>query len=155
RWDEIDHPSAVQWIFPAMVIVATVVLWAMRKKIGRGVLVAWLLFCGTLVPALSFVNVYPMRYSFVADHFQYHASIAMIVLFAAVIAQMPPRRHSTSSVQVRGAIWGTIVVVLGGLTFYQTRIYKDAQTLWRDTQVKNPNSWMVYTNLGNVLATQG
>ena len=36
-------------------------------------------FLITLGPALGFVNVYPMRYSFVADHFQYMASIGLIV----------------------------------------------------------------------------
>jgi hypothetical protein len=147
RWNEIDHPSAVQWIYPAMVIVATIVLWVLRKKIGRGVVVAWLLFCGTLVPALGFVNVFPMRYSFVADHFQYHASIAMIVLVVAITGYLSPR--------MRGAIWGIILVFLGCMTFNRARVYKDAETLWLDTMAKNPNSWMVYTNLGNVLATQG
>ena len=43
--------------------------------VGRGPLVAVLFFAGTLGPALGFINVYPMRYSFVADHFQYLASI--------------------------------------------------------------------------------
>ena len=37
-----------------------------------------------LVPALGFFDVYPMRYSFVADHFQYHASPALIALIVGV-----------------------------------------------------------------------
>ena len=38
---------------------------------GRGPLVAVLFFAGTLLPALGFSNIYYMRYSLVADHFQY------------------------------------------------------------------------------------
>ena len=83
RWKEIDTPTLWQWIFPGMVVVVTAALFALRRRTGRGVLVAWLLFCGTLFPALGFVNVYPMRFSFVADHFQYHASIAIFALTAA------------------------------------------------------------------------
>ena len=52
--------------------------WLSRSRIGQGPLVAVLFFAGTLGPALGFVNVFPMRYSFVADHFQYLASLGMI-----------------------------------------------------------------------------
>ena len=46
-----------------------------------------ILFGVTLAPALGFVNVYPFKFSFVADHFQYLASIAVIALVAAGIAR--------------------------------------------------------------------
>ena len=51
-------------------------------RIGRGPLAAVLIFGGVLVPALGFFNVYPFRYSLVADHFQYHASLALFALAA-------------------------------------------------------------------------
>ena len=51
-------------------------LWFARRHVGRGALAAVLIFGGVLVPALGFFDVYPFRYSFVADHFQYHASMA-------------------------------------------------------------------------------
>jgi Flp pilus assembly protein TadD len=41
------------------------------------------------------------------------------------------------------------------LTFRQSMIYEDAVTLWQDTLQKSPDSWMVYTNLGNALVQQG
>lgn len=147
RWIEIDTPSLVQWIFPLAVVLATVILFALRQRLGRGMLAGWLIFCGTLLPALGFVNVYPMRFSFVADHFQYHAAIAMIALIVACTWRLPER--------VRNFAWGAIIIVLGCLTFDQTRIYKNAEVLWRATAARNPNSWMVQTNLGNALAAQG
>jgi tetratricopeptide (TPR) repeat protein len=148
RWNEIDTPTLVQWAYPAGVIVIVLALVALRNRIGRGPLVAVLLFCGTLFPALGFVNVYPMRFSFVADHFQYHASIGLIVLIAAGLARI--------AVKVAGragfaAICAIVLAPLGLLTWKQAHLYADALTLWRDTADKNPGSWMVWTNLGNTL----
>ncbi len=80
RW-QIDTADPVQIAYPLGVLATVVALWWARRKIGSGPLVAVLLFAGTLVPALGFVDVFPMRYSFVArDHFQYLASIALIAL---------------------------------------------------------------------------
>ena len=42
-----------------------------------------LFFVGTLFPVLGFSNVYMFRYSFVADHLQYLASLGIITLVAA------------------------------------------------------------------------
>jgi len=151
RWNEIATPTAIQWALPAMVAGTAAALFALRERLGRGPLVAWLLFCGTLFPALGFVNVYPMRFSFVADHFQYHASIALIALVGA-IAGHTARRDSTALVAiVRRAIAVILVAGLGTLTWNRAHVYRDSETLWRDTLAKNPDSWMVNTNLANVV----
>ena len=50
---------------------------------NRGPLAGFLIFTGTLFPVLGFLNVYPFRYSYVADHFQYLAILAIIVPAAA------------------------------------------------------------------------
>ena len=151
RWNEIATPTALQWALPAMVAVATAALFALRERLGRGPLVAWLLFCGTLFPVLGFVNVYPMRFSFVADHFQYHASIALIVL-AGAIAARTARSDSTALVEIaRRALAVVLVAGLGILTWSRAHVYRDSETLWRDTLAKNPDSWMVNINLANVL----
>ena len=63
-------------------------LWRARRRIGRGPLAAVLIFAGVLTPALGFFDVYPFRFSFVADHFQYHASIALLALAAAGLAAL-------------------------------------------------------------------
>src|SRR5262245_14207711 len=85
RWTISAH-DAMQWACPGGLIVLLGVLWMLRGRIGRGPLAAALLFGGTLVPALGFIDVYPMRYSWVADHFQYHATLAPLALIAAVLA---------------------------------------------------------------------
>ncbi|MEZ4652389.1 MAG: hypothetical protein R3E12_01985 [Candidatus Eisenbacteria bacterium] len=74
RW-VLDPHSIVQLLFPLATVAVLAVLWFGRTRWGRGPLVAVLCFLVTLAPALGFFDVYPMRYSFVADHFQYLASI--------------------------------------------------------------------------------
>ncbi len=126
-----------QWLFPLAVVGLIVALWLARRRVGKGPLVAVLFFAGTLGPALGFVNVYPMRYSFVADHFQYLASVGLIALGAAGLVRLPK------------AIALITVVALSVLTWNQTQVYRDLETLWRDTLVKNPDCWMAYGNLGH------
>jgi tetratricopeptide (TPR) repeat protein len=146
RWNSIDHPTLAQWLYPLAILIALAALFFLRKRIGRGPVTAALFFCGTLVPALGFVNIYPMRFSFVADHFQYLASIGMIVLLATLIARLELR--------ARWTIGAVLLTVLGVLTFRQCGIYRDAETLWRATAERNPNSWLVWTNLANALVAQ-
>jgi tetratricopeptide (TPR) repeat protein len=118
----------------------------LRRRIGRGPLVALLFFGGTVLPALGFVNVYPMRYSFVADHFQYLASIGVIVLLIAVLRRVVGKTTPYMPI---------VLIPLGLMTFAQARVYENKLTLWTDTAAKNPRSWMVQTNLGDALADSG
>ncbi|MGH7214669.1 MAG: tetratricopeptide repeat protein [Tepidisphaeraceae bacterium] len=148
KW-ALNTREAWQWAFPVAAVLAIAALWLLRGRIGRGPLVAVLFFCGTLVPALGFFNVYPMRYTFAADHFQYHASIGLIALAcAAGTRAFPPDRATGRIVPV------ALVAILALLTLRQGRIYHDAETLWRATLEKNPRSWMIHTNLGHALVNQ-
>src|SRR5208282_34024 len=142
RW-EINPAVWWQWLFPVAVVGVVAGLWLARRRIGRGPLVAVLFFAGTLGPALGFVNVYPMRYSFVADHFQYLACVGLITLCAAGLDRIPR------------VIPATLVVLLGALTWQQTAIYRNLETLWRDTLAKNPDCWLAHNNLGLLLGDQG
>jgi protein O-mannosyl-transferase len=65
-------------------------LMVLRSRKLTAPLVAVLFFMGTLFPALGFFNIYPMRYSYVADHFQYLASVGLISLVAASLVHMVP-----------------------------------------------------------------
>src|SRR3989442_14057512 len=83
RW-EIDASAWWQWLFPLAAAGVVAAAWRLRDRIGRGPLAAVLYFAITLAPALGFVDVYPFRYSFVADHFQYLASLGPITLLVAL-----------------------------------------------------------------------
>ena len=70
RWN-IDDTLWWQYLYPFSFLLLILGLWCLKNKIGRGPLAGVLFFAGSLFPALGFFNVYPMRFSFVADLFQY------------------------------------------------------------------------------------
>ena len=151
RW-RIDAGVWWQYVFPLGAAAAGTALFAARRRIGTAPLVAALFFAVTLLPALGFVDVFPMRYSFVADHFQYLASIGPIAL-AAALGTVATRGPDARDVRRLGG--GAVVLVLAALTWRQAHAYRDLRTLWTDTLAKNPGSWMAHNNLGLMLAGEG
>lgn len=152
RWD-IDPRVWWQWLFPAATLGMFVGLWAVRRR-WRGPLAAWLLFVGALVPVLGFLNVYPFIFSFVADHFQYFASLGIIVLVSAGIAT-GLERASLPIRRVGVALCILLVGTLAGLTWKQSGVYADVVTLYRTTLERNPDCWAAHNNLGKILSDEG
>jgi tetratricopeptide (TPR) repeat protein len=152
RWD-IDPTVWWQWLYLIATLGVFVGLWAVRRR-WRGPLAAWLIFVGTLVPVLGFLNVYPFIFSYVADHFQYLASLAIIVLISAGVvtalerAPLPIRR---SGVALCILLVGTLAV----LSSKQSRMYRDIVTLYQTTLERNPDAWLPHNNLGAILSAQG
>lgn len=153
RW-EVDASRLWQYAFPLAVLVVLTGLFLARRRIGRGPLVGVLFFVGTLTPALGFFNVYPMIYSYVADHFQYHASIGLIVLIVAT-GVWAVRRFLPKHEVLARILAGAWLVLLGALTWNQAHAYQSDEALYRDTLAKNPGSWMAHGNLAVVLARSG
>ena len=148
RWT-IHQAGAWQYLFPLVALAALAMFWLIRGR-TRAPLAAALYFGGTLFPVLGFFNVYPFRYSFVADHFQYLASLGIVVLVSAGIALVVRRLRRPWRVAGRMACV-LLVGTLAWLSWQQSRIYADAETLYRATIAHNPDCWMAYDNLGVVL----
>ena len=150
RW-EVDPTRWMQWAAPAAAVGLALALWLARGRLGRGPLAAALLFAGTLFPALGFLNVYPHRFSYVADHFQYLASLAPIALFAAATARAS-RRMPRAAAQAAAIL---LCAALGARSWQQAHVYHDRETLWRATIEENPDSFLAHDSLGNILLRRG
>ena len=162
RW-EISLEVWQQLLFPLGIVIVFAALWLLIKHFGKAPLVSVMIFAVTLFPALGFVDVFPFKYSFVADHFQYLASISLIAFFSACLYKNF-RFHNfelrggwhNDKLQLAGVfIVALILCILGTLTWRQGYIYRDLETLWKDTIKKNPSAWMAHHNLGMALAKQG
>jgi Flp pilus assembly protein TadD len=156
RWN-ISPQQIWQFLFPLSAITALVSLWGLRHRIGRGPLTGALFFAGSLVPALGFVNVYPMKYSFVADHFQYLPSVGLIVLLVGAASRALDKLVRLDALNPAAAPAGTVILLgaLAVLTWIQGNIYRDLPTLWKETLNKtDQKSWMAANNYGVVLLRQ-
>jgi len=145
RW-VLDAGNPAGWLPLAAVAGIFFAAFRLRSR-SRAPLAALLLFVGTLFPALGFINVYPFRYSFVADHFQYLSSLAMFALAAAGARLAAARIPGT----LRFALAGAVLLGLAALTYRQSGDYRDAETLYRATLARNPSAWMAHNNLGKEL----
>jgi tetratricopeptide (TPR) repeat protein len=150
RWS-VDSGIWWQYLYPIGFVLILAILWAIGRRLGRGPLTAALFFSGTLFPALGFIDVYPFRYAFVADHFQYHASLGLIVALAAALGIAGSRLPRRAAL----ALAGLLLLVLAGRTYIQCYDYTDIESLWRRTIAKNPYSWLAHNNLGVMLHTRG
>jgi protein O-mannosyl-transferase len=142
-----------QYLFPtALLLLLGALVWlSCRWRTG---LAALLFFILTLFPVLGFLNVYPFRYSFVADHFQYLASLGMITLVAPTMVSV--REAAQSWRRPTGYLLClAFFSCLAILTWRQSAMYTDIETLWQTTIARNPGAWMAYNNLGTVLLQKG
>jgi protein O-mannosyl-transferase len=149
RW--LVDGSILDVLYPSALLLCLGGLYAVRRRIGVGPLVAGLFFVVTLFPAMGFVDVYPMRFSYVADHFQYLASIGMIALVVTAVHSIATRHGVRDKAAFVAAI---CTIALAGLARGETSKYHDAETLWRDTIAKNPDAWIAHNNLGNLRLQQ-
>ncbi|HEX4640751.1 MAG TPA: tetratricopeptide repeat protein [Chthoniobacterales bacterium] len=146
------HPADYIWL--AAIAALAVAIYFGRRWVGRSAEVALLFFGTTLGPVLGFIMLYTFRYSFVADHYQYLASIGPLALVAAgtTTAFNFLRREQRF---LQPAICGAILLLLGIRTWQQGGVYSNHETLWRAVLAENSGSWMAHNNLGIVLAQSG
>jgi protein O-mannosyl-transferase len=147
-WD-INATHLAQYLPMAGCVAVAGALWFWREKIGRGPIAGVVFFVAALSPLLGFIVEGSFHYTYVADHYQYNASIGLIAIFAAL------SWHWLSQSRIWLPFQAALLLLLGVLTWRQCAPYHDLETLWRDTLKKNPNSWMAHHNLGIVLFQQG
>jgi hypothetical protein len=101
--------------------------------------------------------VYPFLFSYVADHFQYLASLGPFMLVAGAgvalgrgVWTSPPARARAGAVVTAGTL-----AVLGTLTWSRAEVFHEEETLWRNTLAENPEAWLAHNNLGVILVKRG
>lgn len=153
RWD-IDDSSVISFLPLFLVIGTALVFWWYRRGWSRPFFVATGYFAVTLFPVMGFFNIYFMRYSLVADHYQYQSIIGIVALLVGL------GTHAYNGWQQKARRLAKVAMVfIVGLLFLQTwrlgHIYKDQETLFRDTIAKNPQCWMAYYNMGHGYQREG
>ena len=153
RWP-ISAGNPLDYLWLLITAAFGVAVYFMRRFFGRSVEVAALFFVATLSPMLGFIMLYTFRYSFVADHYQYLASIGPLALAAAGLSTgfaLIERRAPF----LRPAVCGGLLLVLGTLTWRQGAMYANEEALWWTTLARNPDSWMAHNNIAIRLQHSG
>ena len=148
RW-EINAAAWWQYLFPLAVLGLLGILWSLRRW-SRAPLAGVLVYIFLLLPSLGFLNIYFFIYSFVADHWQYLACLGIITPCASGIVWFTGRLKSWQEL-LEPAITLVLAGVLFVLTWQQSRMYSDIETLYGTTIAHNPTCWMAQVNLGNIL----
>lgn len=164
RW-QVDPRELRQFLYPLGFLALVVAAAALRRRITGGPAAALASYCVAIMPALGLFDIYPMRYSFVADHFQYLASLSIIALLAAIARRVtvvgcsrlvPTARAPEACVARTWIVVSALVLAgLGFLTWKQAQTYRGPEVLWRATLARNPESWLSHINLGSLLERRG
>lgn len=146
QW-RIDPRVVGQWVYLFAAIWLVGILYFARRWLGRGPIVAMLFYGGTILPALGLFTLFPMRYTFVADHYQYMAGIGLIALAVAASTSRLTRLPRWAA---QWPLSVCVLTILAGLTWQQSKIYENAETLWTDTLAKNDSSWLARHHLARI-----
>jgi len=154
RWEA--ELAVVRTYLPLAALVAALVVvgWLLaRRRSGRSrsVGVAFAIYVAALLPILGFVDIFYMRYSLVADHYQYTSLIAVAAVAGAGLAWLA--RSAGGSAARAAAV--LVLAGLGALTWRQQAAYRDLEALWTDTLAENPGAWIAHDGLGLVTKRQG
>ena len=142
------NPLAYGWLLAGIALCYAI--YRAREDIDRSAEVAALYFVATLSPMLGFIMLYTFRYSFVADHYQYAASLGPIALVSAAIVTLAELHE-----KIRKGLYAAatvIVIALGALTWNECHIWPQQREDSGATPLrKNPKSLMAFFNLANDL----
>ncbi len=155
-----ELPELKGWSWPFIlsgvaVLGLTLGLYLFRRRWPAG-LAVWVCYGAILAPALGFVQSGPQ---FVADRYSYLSCLGWAVLAGGGLFYL--WRYWVSGKIARGLFMGVgvlsvmVLVGLGVLTWRQTQVWHDSETLWRHALAVTQGSSTIDFNLAVVLHNHG
>ncbi|MFO7984572.1 MAG: tetratricopeptide repeat protein [Desulfatiglandaceae bacterium] len=153
RWEGVE-PSLISFLPLIGLTGLSGIFYYYRATWGKPFLLGLGYFVVTLFPVLGFFNIYFMKYSLVADHWQYTSIIGIIALFVGLIAY---KYKGWEKRYCRVAVAAAVILIctFSVLSWKRAETFAQPETLWKDTLNKNPECWMAYDILGADLAQKG
>jgi tetratricopeptide (TPR) repeat protein len=156
RWS-VDPRALAAWLPDLALLMGLALAWRYRRSWGRPLLFAGGYFVVSLLPVLGFADISFMKYSLVADPWQYVAIIGIVALAAGAGVRAWERLPPTPRKQaVVGA--AILVIALGVLTWQRCGLFENENgsdaPLWQDTVKKNPRSYIAQLNFGKALVVE-
>jgi len=153
RWAVAASPSIWQQMIPLSVLGLWVALWLKRKAWGGGAWAVMTHYALTTAAVILFHVLYMTRYTWVTDHWQFFGLLGLIPALTTLMHQRL-RQYSSSN-----RIWNVSASMVVALYIIGARAecakYRDEETLYQHVLMCNPNSWLVYNNLGHIYDVRG
>jgi hypothetical protein len=141
---EVGAPGIRSFLPLAGFLFMTAAAWRGRQVLGRGWTYAIAYFAIMLFPVLGFFNIYFMRFSIEADHWQYHAVIAVIATVVVLGIQILDR----PSLRAAGIAGATIcIALLAASSWRLAGTYQSREIFWREALAQNSDCWLACNNL--------
>ena len=132
----------------ALIVVSVGAMWASLRR--PYILVGWLWYVGTLVPAIGIVQVGTQA---MADRYSYLPLIGIFIILAWTLhdfTQAEPRRRAPTAM-----VMSVLLVLSATVTRRQVEYWKTSQALWTHALAVTSDNYAAHTYLGNSLATAG
>jgi tetratricopeptide (TPR) repeat protein len=150
KWP-LDHS-----VLPLILAAALgLILWLVRRRLGRGPFFAWACFVTALLPVLGILDMTFLDQAWVADWWQQLALPAVVALFAAGMATLWRRNPSPARRAALSLLVACIVFFLGARTWIEASGYESMETHCLRTLAVNPYAWIAHNNLGAVRSSEG
>ncbi len=129
----------VSYVF---VVVLAVALWIAARRKQWGFVAATAAFVVITLPMLGAVQNGPQ---IAADRYTYHAAPAVALMFAAGALWLLQRgRARTFAVAI------VVAITLGALTWQQSEVWRNSESLWQQVLDVDPNSSIAHSSMANV-----
>ena len=153
KW-EVGAGDLLGWLALLAAAALAAALWFARDRLGRGPLAGAAFFAVTLSPVLGFVDYGFLQFAFVADRYQYLASIGITTALVGGAASLAARRPGAMALGAR-VLAAAVVAVLSLLTWRQAGIYQNEITFFGHIVAENPEARAAHRNLTIALLEAG
>ena len=149
------YPHPGQWplgqiLLAGGLILGVSVLLSVQRRRAPFLLVGWLWFLGTLVPAIGLI---PVGGHSMADRYTYLPLIGVLILVVWGAYELTGGRHYP--VMAFAVAGSTAIVLCMAVTRQQLGYWKDSETLFRHALEVTENNHIAHYNLGLALDMKG
>lgn len=148
RWSLENAPLWGGAAFAALGVVAMLGVWQARRIPP----IAWLgigMYAANIALVIGVLWFPFMGYSFVSDHLLYVAAVGLALVFGLAACGFCDR--VPVGVKARAAAVSGLWLLLAYLTWHQTALWENTESLWTRTLEVNPESRLAHKNLGAFL----
>lgn len=154
--DSSPGPAEMKYIICTIIVVLLTVSLIIMRKRWPWALTTWLCYLVIVSPVLGFVQ---SGVQSAADRYTYLGCLPFGILAGSAVTRLWLQWRAKD---MSSALWlscavtaSAVLLLLSVLTFRQTMIWHDSQTLWRRVIQLDPANYIGHNNLGLVLRDQG